>query len=220
MKHLTLNPDHHAKILSLGYKIEEFNLESRLNEWFNRLFRLDASVQLKYESFLKETYSSDLVCAQIRLGDSKDLSFMKRNSTKLYWRLIREKFLPNLENFKIFVTTDTQDVVNEAIDLFGHRKIIAFKDHSGFHSDKLQEKECGKMRGILLDFMILGNCKMAAISHSGFGLLGVLNREDTKDLTENVYVYANPKNVRENFWNRTNLSFHKYTSSLLYLEYV
>ena len=156
IKQLTINPNHHKKILSLGYKIEEFNIESRLNEWFSRLFKLESSVKNNYDAFLRDVGSNDLVCAQIRLGDSLQMPFASRNSTKLYWDLIRERFLPNLGRYKLFVTTDSQDVISEALNEFGHEKLIAFKEHSGFHSDTLQEKECGKMKGILLDFIILG----------------------------------------------------------------
>jgi hypothetical protein len=60
---------------------------------------------------------------------------------------------------------------------------------------------------------------MAVISHSGFGILGVLNRKNTECLKENFYVYTNPFNLKQNFWNRNNLSFHKFSKSLLYLEY-
>ena len=60
---------------------------------------------------------------------------------------------------------------------------------------------------------------MAAISHSGFGILGVLNRKNTENINENVFVYTNPDNLKKDFWNRNNLMFHKFSYSLLYLEY-
>jgi hypothetical protein len=160
IKQLTFNPNHHKKIASLGYKIEEFTLETRLNEWFKRLFKLDSSILNEYESFLKDLSSSDLVCAQIRLGDKHEKPFALRNSTRLYWNLIHNTFLPNLDKYKLFVTADNQDVISEAFNEFGRNNLIAFKEHSG-HSDMLEEKECEKMRGVILDFVILGiysNC--------------------------------------------------------------
>jgi len=68
-----------------------------------------------------------------------------------------------------------------------------------------------------MDFNLLGNCDYAVVSHSGFGILGVIKRK-IKDF-KNIYVFTNPEQIKSKFWNRNNLSFYSLDSSFLYLEF-
>lgn len=223
VKHLTLNKLHHEKILQLGYKIEDFNLEKQLYGWYKKLFKFNSYLDIKYANILKTAKpNSDtkVICAQIRIGSETDFLFTYRNSTQNYWKFIRNNFIKDLTNYKIFITTDVSEVFDEAKVEFGSSKIVGFKSHSA-HVDFIKTvndmKKCNEISEIFLDFSFLGKCDMGVISQSGFGLYGILNR-DFKDF-KNFYVYTNPNNIGKNFWNeRKDLKFVKFNVSLLYLE--
>jgi hypothetical protein len=51
----------------------------------------------------------------------------------------------------------------------------------------------------------------------GFGLIGILNRKEEKEL-ENFYVFTNQDDLMKNWANRKNLAFHRFNTSLLYIE--
>jgi len=115
IRHLTLNPKHHAKIRSLGYSLENFNLESRFHEWYEKLFKFNDYLNRMYIQAIGMTKSSSnktkLICAQIRLGDHGDMQFTARENTKKYWNFIQKKFISSSSySYKLFVTTDTSDV--------------------------------------------------------------------------------------------------------------
>ena len=115
IRHLTLNPKHHAKIRSLGYSPEDFNLESRFYEWYNKLFKFNDHLHEMYMQTIGLKKSSEknfkLICAQIRLGDNGDMQFTARENTKKYWNFIQEKFInSSSSSYKLFITADTSNV--------------------------------------------------------------------------------------------------------------
>jgi hypothetical protein len=65
---------------------------------------------------------------------------------------------------------------------------------------------------------MLGVCDMGVVSHSGFGLVGILNRPNKLDLA-NFYVFTNPTEKKKRLVSNKGLSFHSFNSSLLYIQY-
>ncbi len=229
IRHLTLNPEHHTKIKSLGYSVDTFNLENVFYDWYKKLFKFKAHLEPIYQNMLKiskPTNQTKLICAQIRVGGGFDTQFMLPNQVKLFWKQIRHNFitLHGLVDYRIFITTDKSSVVGEAVKEFGDEKVIGFKDRSFHISNEynllpfLKKNTCDKVGGLYLDFYMLGICEMGVISHSGFGLVGILNRENKLDLA-NFYVFTNPTEKKKNFVSNKELSFHQFNISLLYIEY-
>jgi hypothetical protein len=227
IKHLTLNKNHHKKIESLGYSVQEFNIESQLFYWYRKLFKLNDRLQDKYNQMLAESKPlgnnvSKLICIQARFGiKNLDTKFMPQSDSQLYWQFILNKFNLNDDKSKIFITTDRQEVIDEAMQAFGREKVIAFKDRS-FHIAHRKtirdESECDKISELYLDFLLLSECNMGIISQSGFGMIGILNRKDKTDL-DNFYAYTNPKRLKINYSDRRKLGFFQFNSSFIYLEF-
>ena len=103
--------------------------------------------------------------------------------TKTFWNFVRENFVEN-ENWRLFVTSDFNDVEMEAIDVFGKEKVLridGMNTHVGF--EKKLGNNCTRIEKPILDFHFLQNCDKAVISRSFFGGLGVSNRvQPDKDL--------------------------------------
>ena len=106
--------------------------------------------------------------------------------TKLFWQFIRNNFIQkdNFENWKIFITSDLEEVETEAINEFGIDKVIrigGINSHIG--REEQLSNDCTRIEKPILDFHFLQNCDKAVISKSGFGRLGAWNRvEPNKDL--------------------------------------
>ena len=224
IKHLTVNKKHHEKLNQLGYSIDNFNIEYLVEKWYKKLFKFSPALELKYNQLLKDLKPNDntkLICAQIRIGGEYGLKFMPRNNTKYFWDLIKDKFI-NINtqyDYRLFITSDYPDVIDEALEEFGHDKIIGFRNNS-FHINwfKDKKKSCNDIGNLILDFSILSQCDMGVISHSGYGFIGIMNREDKTSL-DHFYVYTNPDIMKFKFWSRINLKFIKFSNSLLYLEF-
>ena len=216
IKHLTINSKHHKRIQQLGYLVNEFNLEMLIYKWFNKLFKLNAQLETEYESLiknLKPTSESKLICAQIRIFNYKESSMVK-----LFWKFIQNNFIKNNEqNYKIFVTSDKAYIIDESIKVFGAEHAFGLKNNS-FHINYIQ-KRCDYTMKLILDFKLLSMCDMAVVSHSGFGMVGLLNRVYNQNSYQNLYVHSNPDNMRKQFWNRKNLTFVPFNTSLFYLEF-
>jgi hypothetical protein len=60
---------------------------------------------------------------------------------------------------------------------------------------------------------------MGLVSQSGFGLNGILNRQNIDEIMlDNFYVFTNPNNVKYDFAKRDGLKFMPFNISLLYLD--
>lgn len=222
VKHLTINEAHHEKIEALGYSVKNFSIEYLLHTWYKKLFKFNSYLEIKYQKLLKAskpTKNTKVICAQLRIGSSTDFQFTSRNSSRYYWDTIKQKFLTNITDYKLFITTDVSNVIDEAVKEFGSDKLIGFKSHSS-HIDFVEkmdnDKKCIETSELFIDFFFLGKCDMGVISQSGFGLYGILNREN-KNL-DDFYVYSNPTGISKSFWERKNLTFIKYSPTLIYLE--
>ena len=98
--------------------------------------------------------------------------------------------------------------------MFGVEHAFGLKNNS-FHINYIQ-KRCDYTMKLILDFKLLSMCDMAVVSHSGFGMVGLLNRVYNQNSYQNLYVHSNPDNMRKQFWNRKNLTFVPFNTSLFY----
>lgn len=211
------NPKLHKRIKELGYEPRDFKFFKLFHQFYNKLFKLAPEMQKQYDLFLKNARSSTntrIICAQLRFGSSNDFVFMNRKDSFQYWKFINETFLYGKEfnlasgSFKIYVTSDHEDVKYEAERVFGKDKVIFYKDSSMHIENDFKHEdtsaECKNFKNVLLDFHTLQNCDMSVLSHSGFGILGNWNR---KDPNKNVYVFTNQELIKSNYWNRKDLNF-------------
>lgn len=191
------------RLRELNYEPSKFYVANHIHKWYNELFKLPKEFEAKHEAFMrrtKPTADSTLICAQIRIGvktaggNATDAYFMPRNDTILFWNFIKEEFLKKQnmtkKNYKIFVVTDHEDIKFEASEHFEKGRVI-FHTNASFHFGrdfpKPNEKGCKALQNVLFDFYLLGHCDVAVVSHSGYGLLGVLNRRNPYD---NFFVYT------------------------------
>ena len=189
LKSFSINPTISHSINQLGYSQSEFRTHFLMREWYTALFKLKPNLTKRYEDFLKlakPNSETKLICAQIRLGGSNrknhasDWKFNERNVTKLVWEFIRKTFLSKVShNYKIFVTTDDEDVEKEALEQFGSSQLVINSgDIIHIDRDVRNLNDCSKIEKTILDFHCLQNCDMAVISKSGFGKLGLWNRRN------------------------------------------
>ena len=182
-------------IYEFGYKPSNFKLYYFFRKFYNSLFKLTPKLEETYTKFIKEAKpdnETSLICTQIRIGGIRpnvkwDSEFMPKNSSKLFWKFIRETFLDKNpdKKYKLFVTTDTEAVEEEALEEFGEDTIV--KINGPFiHIDREEVgnvNDCSKVEKVILDFHALQLCDIAIISQSGYGRLGISNRIDpAKDL--------------------------------------
>lgn len=224
IKLLTDNRNHHDKIQQLGYMVQNFNFEHVFYDWFHKLFKLNEYLDNKLKDLIKISRprtETKLICAQIRIGGGKDFDFFPLNNTKLYWNFIREKFLLNIKDYKLFVTSDSKQVIDAAIEEFGQNNLLSFKSHSthiDLINDAKNDQECNQISELYLDFMFLAECDMGVVSQSNFGIFGIMNRKDKN--FDNFYIHSNPEELRKNFWKRDNLNFVPFNTSFIYLEHM
>jgi len=223
LRNLANNPKHHAKIKSLGYSIDTFNIESLFYVWFRKLFKFKPYLESTFQEMLKKlkpNSKTKLICAQIRIGGNKDKQFVYPSQVELFWKKIQDKFITNKHDYRIFITSDKSFVIDEALKEFGRDKLIGFKNRSFHISNKymklppLKQNECKKISELFLDFHVLGKCDMGLISHSGFGIVGILNRENKSD-SDNFYIFTNPVEKKKDYWSMENLAFHQFNTNLI-----
>ena len=173
---------------------------------------------------VKPNKQTKLICAQIRIGGDGDFTFTNRENSKRYWEFIQRNLTFKLTNYKLFITTDTSSVIDEANNIFRKDTVVAFKERS-FHLEfripnveKLSSNECDRISLIYLEFLMLGQCDYGVVSQSGFGLVGILNRKDLKDL-KNFYVFTNLENLKKSWSNRNDQNFIPFKNLLLYVDF-
>ena len=226
VRHLSVIKAHHTKINQLGYAVNEFNSENLFLKWYSDLFKLNSNLRVKFNQMINMSSEGKLICAQIRLGGDGDfITFASRDSTKAYWKFIKDNLIPKNENYKLFITSDKDYVLDEASNEFGANQVIAFKDRS-YHIARLKiennpnkDKECDKRSELFLEFLFLGKCDKAVISHSGFGMYGILTGKNEQQLNQSFFIYSNPTDIRNGFTNRNNLKFMPFTVAILYTEF-
>lgn len=195
---LSKNEIYKEKIKELGYTEKNFKIQFLFKNWYSEIFKLNKRLNEKYLKFLKKAKPSNktkLICAQVRIGDAGGTQFMKRGNLQIYWNYMRTNFIKNLTDYRIFLTTDTQDIVSEAIKEFGNEFIVT-NDGPNNHLDLFRKLKLNdeKLDKTFLDFHSLQNCHMAIISESGFGKLGVFNRNYPN---ENLAMFSNLRSTSE-----------------------
>jgi hypothetical protein len=119
----------------------------------------------------------------VRIGGPKhsDPQINQLAEAKVFCKYIRENFILGEQYYKIFISTDNEKVLKEAIDEFGKDKIVYYNGPI-IHMDresKFSEKECQeKMNRSYLDFHSTQHCDKIMISEIGYGRLGAFNRLD------------------------------------------
>ena len=183
------------KIKNLGFNIHKFRLKNLMFEWYHKFFKLQPSLQEKYDQFLtklKIENNAKLLCVQIRTGGirsnhKRDKLFNSYENTKKFWKFINKKFLNDskIDNFKLFITTDNELVEKDAIKIYGKDKVI-LNDGPILHIDRdvHRSNDCKNAERTILDFHCLKNCDIGVISSSNFGKFGLWNR---KNPTENLF---------------------------------
>ncbi len=165
----------------------------------------------------KPNNQSTLICAQIRIGGTRpnhesDYEFNKIENINVVWKFINESLINNdplireTRNFKLFVTTDSELVLQDAFQFFGNDTIV-LNDGSIKHIDRDLSgnlNTCSPIQRTILDFHSLQNCDKAVVTHSsGFGILGVWNR---KEPFKNLYIYQHPNIIRADDFDEKNIA--------------
>ncbi len=188
LKSLSENKNLEKKIKQLNYEPNRFRAFYLFKDWYAKLFKLRPNLEKKYENFLKAAKSTKitkLICAQIRIGGNRnnhasDHQFNEKTVTKLVWSFIKKQIIieSNLTDYKLFITTDDEDVQKEAFDEFGSDKVVT-NDGEILHIDKDAHdlNDCSRIEKTILDFHSLQNCDFGLVS-SGFGKMGLWNRVD------------------------------------------
>ena len=164
----------HDRLIELGFVPNKFDMNLVFKSWFNKLFKLSKKLDLTYRKFLKNVKNNEtnLICAQVRIGGKRpnvryDKVFTKLENSKYYWDYINETFIQKLnkndDNYKIFVTTDTESVEKESVKIFGKDKVVSIKGIFT-HIDREYDNgdDCSRYEKIMLDFFILGECDMVS----------------------------------------------------------
>lgn len=172
-----------TSIQKLGFNQKDFNFSIAFNKWFNDIFKLNPRVYKKlkiYRKKLKPKPSTLSICIQVRIGGKRsgvsyDREITPRNFSKYYWDFVKTNFLKNRKEYRIFITADSESVEKEAIKVFGNEKTIII-DGISAHIDREYgfKEDCTRFEKIIMDFYMLGNCDMALVSDSGFGIFGIL----------------------------------------------
>ena len=205
---LTINqhPVFQSKLEILGYK-DHFESKYLFAKWYRKLFKFNKNLKIDYQKYLKQlrpNFNHKIICVQVRIGGKRsdpgknDYLFMHRNETNKYWKFIKEKFIFNeasnktLRDYRIFLTTDTFDVIEEANQVFGNDKIVSSNSKianiAHYRVNRNSNIRCSDFNSVFIDFFLLSQCDMGLVSHSGFGRYGVLNRENNN--YDNFYSYS------------------------------
>jgi hypothetical protein len=177
------------RLRQLGFNTNEFKMQFLFQKWFNKLFKLNSNLEIKYKYYLnliKPNNNIKLICAQIRTD------FLRRGAASLFWNYIRNNFIKKDEKkYNIFLTTDLSQIEIEGKEEFGEKLFLingtivhidqtvrksSIWDYLFFRKPKFNLKCPNEIEKTFLDFYMLQNCDMAIISESGFGKLGVWNR--------------------------------------------
>lgn len=214
------NPKLHKRIRSIGYEPSQFTFFNLFHSFYSRLFKLAPHLQPRYDQFLAQTHNTKLVCVQLRFGDPNDYIFMPNSDTHKFWHFVNETILvpdfssstSTLENnWKLYVTSDHEFAKKEACERFGRDRVV-FYDESSIHIEFDERRnDVFRFQNMVLDFHSLQMCDYAVLSHSGFGILGVANRNVP---ARNVWVYTTDTlKIESQYWNRKDLRFVKAESN-------
>lgn len=215
----------------MGYKISEFRLEKVFKTWYKKLFKFTPELQEIYEnsmkSFEKTNKDTKIICAQIRMGGNqlKDPTFKLPKDLTLFWEFLKTNITDNIidNNYKVFITSDNPDILNNTEHGIDENKII-FNQEASIHTDRTENKN---NYGPYIDFDLLSQCDGGIMSHSGFGFLALLNNNNDKCSDFYVWAHYNGRNIVNNYGlQRTSyhenrnpkFTFKKFDLSWIYID--
>ena len=182
------------RLVQLGFEenIERFKMPFIFRTVYNRLFKLTKELQEKFDNFkakAKPNANDKLFCVQVRIGGARpfvdnDKQFTERENSLLFWEFVRKNLTKNESNYKLFITSDTESVVHEALHEFGNETVV-YIDGLYTHIDKEPDLDdnCDRVEKTILDLHAFQLCDKVVISRGGFGLTGNFLRDDPfKDL--------------------------------------
>ena len=166
------------KILSLGYQPKQIEISFVLKDWLQKLFKFAPELQStfdKYSQMLLPEENYEVYCAQIRTHDDPE----KRNLSigYSYWNFIKNSFLTNNTNYRIFVTSDFESIFQQAEYFFGKEKVI-YTQEANEHFAGVTK--CENQMKTYLDFFLMSKCDKAIIGHGEFGKTALFNRDFPK----------------------------------------
>jgi hypothetical protein len=185
------------RLNELGLDPQKLDIPYLFKPFYDKLFRLSPHLEQKHQLFLakaKPTPSTKLICLHVRMGNKllnhrMDLKFMASNDSIYFWRFTESiiKELDASEDYRIFLTTDTEHVEEEARKELDSSKIVT-NEGEIFHMDRndLKRDDCASIEKSVLDFHSLRSCDIALLSGSQFGMLGLWNRNNP---FENIYMF-------------------------------
>jgi hypothetical protein len=186
--------------LGLAMVTHDSSYSKLFSEIYKSLFKMTPRIQRQFDNFMqkaKQNAKTTLICAQVRLGgDSltfKDPIRIERERVGEIWEFIKSNFSDaiNSNNYKLFVTSDHENIFEEAKKEFGSDMVL-ITNGTITHIDKDQsESHCKRHDKAFLDFNLLGMCDKAVVSRSTFGYGGV--RTNYKGYKE-LYIFLKSEN--------------------------
>ncbi|CAH1796750.1 unnamed protein product [Owenia fusiformis] len=174
------NPTYNGSITAMGYNESTFSLRNMFRDVYNALFILTPALESRYNSFMQECKNSRLVCTQVRTGQNPSMPDdveLAAVDIRAIWQFIHTKLHP--QNDRLFVTTDSEEVRQNASNEFGN--VIIDTVGNITHVDRYGSN-CNGMEKVALDFHILSQCDLLLVSRSNFGGLAAMLRHTREDL--------------------------------------
>ncbi|CAH1777442.1 unnamed protein product [Owenia fusiformis] len=201
------------RLIELGFNPSNLSMDYIFPKLHNLLFKPQQELQKKLEDFLHSTKNKSLVCAQIRIGKNptipNDPTRNKPEFLPIIWDFLAQ--YNNSIKYKIFVTTDSENIRQSAKRLFP--TTIADTEGVITHTDRSnQNQACQGMQKVALDFNILSHCDVLIISRSNFGEYAARLRNSAKELygfTNGNIVKGFPRGEKNEYFNRTTKQFSK-----------
>jgi hypothetical protein len=172
-----VNPSTSRDMFELGYNSQS-KLVSHVRQWYFELFKLAPTLQARYNLLLAQIEPKiRLICAQIRIGGKRphvdnDLEFNQLSSAKYFWKFIRDNFINGSSDYKLFLTTDREEVFQEAVREFGQERLLTFYGLYTHIGKDVSSDSCERVEKTILDFQFMQNCDQIVVSHSGYGKFG------------------------------------------------
>ncbi|CAH1795524.1 unnamed protein product [Owenia fusiformis] len=186
------NPVFMAKLHKHGYNMTNFNFRRVLHDIYTELFKLTPDLRQRLEIVLyqaKHQGQKRLVCLQIRIGKSSTMAKDRRHEVNKhdvhkFWEFA-DSHVDSSED-KIFITTDSETVRNEAKDRYGKRMLEIPGEIT--HTDWFEPTKASLgMFKLILDFHVLQHCDVIGMSPSGFSALAAYQKRPFED----VYLFSN-----------------------------
>ncbi|XP_013421367.1 uncharacterized protein LOC106181515 [Lingula anatina] len=175
------NKDLHKTIRQrYGVGFKEFTFEKMFKRQYDTIFEMTPYFSEMFQSILSEakpTIKSKLACLQFRQ------LFQANNTQKNAWAFLKN-ITSSFQSYKIFVTTDSEEIRKEAKEIFG--SVIV--DPAGAignidHAPRAQrEHNCHLLEKTLLDWHLLTQCDVLLHSRSGYGQQASMMKEPFTDI--------------------------------------